>query len=58
MPATKLARLVITQWLEQREREAAHQSISEYAKRWAGTDVDLDPELEAAGIEHVLESEP
>jgi hypothetical protein len=34
------------------ERE---ESISAYAARYGGTDVDLNPDLEAASIEHLLE---
>jgi hypothetical protein len=31
------------------------ESISAYAARYGGTDVDLDPDLEAASIEQMLE---
>ena len=39
------------------DRKALDQAISDYAKQHAGTDADLDPDLEAAGIEHLLESD-
>ena len=35
-------------------RQKRFQSISEYAAKYAGTSVDLDEELEAAGVECLL----
>lgn len=54
-PATELAREAIAAWLEQRRREALHRAIAEYAEQSAGTEADLDPSLEAAAVEHLLE---
>ena len=39
------------------DRTALHQALTEYALQNAGTDADLDPDLEAAGIEHLLETD-
>ena len=39
------------------DREALNHALTEYAKQNAGTDADLDPDLEAAGIEHLLQSD-
>jgi hypothetical protein len=39
------------------DRQAIDQAIREYALQHGGTDVDLDPDLEAAGIEHLLETD-
>jgi len=39
------------------DRTALHQALTEYALEHGGTDADLDPDLEAAGIEHLLESD-
>jgi hypothetical protein len=39
------------------DRKAIDQAIREYALQHGGTDVDLDPDLEAAGIEHLLETD-
>ena len=39
------------------DRAALDQAIREYAEKHAGTDADLDPDLEAAGIEHLLETD-
>ena len=56
-PATELARLALEEWLKQRQRQAVHDEIAAFAKEYAGTDLDLDPDLEAAGIECLLKSE-
>jgi hypothetical protein len=37
-------------------RKARHQQIAAYAAEMAGTDLDLDPDLEATGIEHLLKT--
>ena len=51
VPATALAREAIDWWLRQQARKARHDQISAYAAEMAGTDLDLDSDLEAAGIE-------
>jgi len=56
-PATGLAREAIESWLRRRHRQALHEAISDYAARHAGSDIDLDEELEAASIEHLLDEE-
>ena len=38
-------------------RAARKKALREFALQNAGTDVDLDPDLEAAGIEHLLNSD-
>jgi hypothetical protein len=50
-PATVLARQAIDCWLRQQLRQARHDAIAAYAAEAAGTEFDLDPELESAGIE-------
>jgi predicted DNA-binding protein len=52
-PATALAREAIEAWVEEREREAVHEAIATYASEMAGTEADLDEDLERAGIEHL-----
>ena len=37
-------------------RAAINKALREYALQYAGTDADLDPDLEAAGIEHLLKT--
>jgi predicted transcriptional regulator len=55
-PATALAREAIEAWLRQEERRRAqHDAIAAYAETMAGTALDLDADLERAGIEHLTE---
>jgi hypothetical protein len=56
-PATVLARQAIAWWLEQQRKRALHDSIQAYAAQNAGTEVDLDQELETAAVEHLLTQE-
>ncbi len=53
MPATTLAREAIDLWLRQAVRKARHEAIVAYAEGAAGTVLDLDTDLEAAGIEQL-----
>ena len=54
VPATTLAREAVDWWLRQQARKARHDSIASYAMEMAGTRLDLDGDLEAAAIEHIL----
>ncbi len=54
VPATSLAREAIDLYLKQQMRVARHAAIAAYAAEMAGTSVDLDLELESAGIEHLI----
>jgi hypothetical protein len=56
VPATSLAREAIDSWLRQQFRKARHDAIAKYAAELAGTDFDLDSDLESAGIEHLLQT--
>lgn len=56
-PATELVRQALEQWLEQQRKAALIEAIAAYAAEYAGTAMDLDPELEAAGIENLLQEE-
>jgi hypothetical protein len=56
VPATTLAREAIDLWLREQMRKARHDAIAEYAAQVAGTDLDLDRDLESAGVEHLLKS--
>lgn len=49
--ATEIMRLAVTVWLKHKQRQALHDSIVEYAKKMAGTKMDLDEDLEAASLE-------
>ena len=54
LPATTLAREAIDAWLKDQTRKARHDAIAGYAAAMAGTELDLDRELESAGIEHLV----
>ena len=56
LPAAALAREAIDAWLREQARKARHDAIAAYAARMAGTDLDLECELESAGIEHLLKT--
>ncbi len=56
VPATALAREAIDTWLRDRARKARHDAIAAYAAEMAGTDLDLDRELESAGVEHLVKA--
>lgn len=53
-PATEVARDALVAWLQARQRERVAHEIHRFALDEAGTDFDLDPELEQAGVEHLL----
>lgn len=48
-PATALAREALQSWLIQRRRQRLHEEIAAWAAEHAGTDLDLDSDLEKAG---------
>ena len=56
VPATALALEAIDWWLRQQLRKARHDQIAAYAAEMAGTDLDLNADLEAAGIEHLVKT--
>jgi hypothetical protein len=54
VPATTLAREAVDSWLRQQFRRARHDAITAYATEMAGRHLDLDADLESAGIEHLV----
>ena len=54
VPTTAVARSAISAWLRARKKLARRRAIVRYAAAKAGTEFDLDPALEAAGIEEIL----
>ncbi|HEY3411871.1 MAG TPA: hypothetical protein VGM51_02325 [Armatimonadota bacterium] len=56
VPATTLARDAINFWLRNQAKEARHNAIATYATQMAGTELDLDSDLESAGIESLLDA--
>lgn len=53
VPATRLARSVLEEWLEQRKRERRREEVRQFAVKHAGSDLDLDSDLEAAATEEL-----
>jgi hypothetical protein len=56
LPTTTLAREAIDAWLRDQARKARYDAIAAYASETAGTNLDLDPALESAGIEHLVKA--
>lgn len=56
-PATAIAREVLQDGLAQRRKLRLHRQIATWAAAHAGTDLDLDEDLERAGL-GALEAEP
>jgi predicted transcriptional regulator len=55
-PATILARQAIDEWLREQLRNERKQAIAAYAQDMAGTDMDLDSDLESAAVEQLLKA--
>ena len=53
VPATALAREAIDAWLREQARESRRRDIAAWARQMAGTSLDLDPVLEAAGLDSI-----
>jgi hypothetical protein len=58
IPTTSMARHAIQSWLALRKKAARKEEIAAYAAAMAGTQFDLDPELEAASSELLFSLEP
>ncbi len=55
-PATVLVREAIDLWLAEQYRASVHDEIASYARKVAGTSDDLDPDLEAASVERLVDA--
>jgi hypothetical protein len=53
-PATVLARQAVAEWVIQKKQEQITEELRAYVSEMAGTGIDLDADLEAAGIESWL----
>jgi hypothetical protein len=53
VPATTLAREAVDYWLRRQFRKARQDAIVAYATQMAGTQFDLDSDLETAAIAHL-----
>lgn len=49
-PATEVVRDALSRWIQTRRRQRLADEIQRFAEAEAGTALDLDPELEAAGV--------
>lgn len=56
-PATQLVRLAIEEWLHKQRKAARDEAIRDYAKTFAGSESDLDEELEETSLEYLLSQE-
>lgn len=57
-PATTLAREALQSWLAQRRRQRRHEEIAAWAAEHAGSALDLDRDLESAGLDVIGATEP
>ena len=57
LPATSVAREAIQAWLAARKRAERKKAIAAYAAEMAGTEMDLDTNLEDATLEILREGE-
>jgi hypothetical protein len=55
VPATRLAREILSSWLAERARAEEAEEMRQFARALAGSDLDLDTGLEAAGLETLRE---
>jgi len=53
IPATRLARSILQEWIEQRRTERRREEVRRFATTYAGSDLDLDPDLEGAAAEEL-----
>jgi predicted DNA-binding protein len=55
LPATVLVREAVEEWVERLRAQVLHAEIADYAAKHAGSAADIDVQLEAAGIESLIE---
>jgi len=53
LPATRVVRSLLEDWLRERRRARRRDEVRRFAMACAGSDLDLDPELEAAAAEEL-----
>lgn len=53
IPATRLVRSALEDWLQQQKRERRREEIRRFAKEHAGSEYDLDPTLESMAAEEL-----
>jgi predicted transcriptional regulator len=57
VPATRLAREALEEWLALRRKQARDEAIRRYAEQYGGGPEDLDEALVQAGVEHLVATE-
>jgi hypothetical protein len=57
VPATKLVRQILGDWLQAHQRAREEEEIREFARRHAGSEIDLDEDLEGAATETLMGAE-
>lgn len=58
LPATTIAREAIALWLRARRKADRHNAIVAYAAEMAGTELDLDADLESAAVDQMIRDDP
>ncbi len=53
VPATRLVRSLLEDWLRERRRTRRREEVRRFAMKCAGTELDLDGDLEAAATEEL-----
>ncbi len=53
VPATRLVRSLLEDWLRERRRTRRNDDVRKFAMEHSGSEVDLDPELEGAAAEEL-----
>ena len=56
VPATSVASEASDSWLRQQLQKARHDAIAAYALEMAGTEFDLDRDLESAAVAHLVKA--
>ena len=57
LPTISLVCDVVTNWVRERHRQRVAQEIAEFAAAHAGSELDLDPELETAALQALGDDE-
>ena len=57
-PTTSLVSDVVTNWVRERHRQLVAREIAEFAAAQAGSELDLDHDLECAAVEALSEATP
>jgi hypothetical protein len=55
-PATELVRDALIGWLQARRRARVAEEIRRFALAEAGSDLDIDADVERAGVDHLLDA--